>query len=511
MNWYTQQLCQFWDTSLPTEDKETPGLSNNTLDEIFHPKSIAVVGASQVPTAWGYSYIHHLLDYGYKGTIYPVNPRYSDVLGLKAYPSIKEVPGTVDYVISCIPSSQVLALLDDCAQKGVKGIHLYTARFSETGRKEAAALEQEIREKARSLGIRLIGPNCMGVYYPGGGQSFAYALPKEPGKVGLASQTGGGASGLIHLASLRGVRFSKAISYGNALDLNECDFLDYFAHDPETEVVLMYIEAARGGKRFFDTLRRVASIKPVIVLKGGKRQAGIRMTASHTASMAGSVKTWEAAVAQAGAVWTESLEEMADLAVSFYFLPPIRGYRAGIVGAGGGASVLAADECEGAGLDVIPIPAELRETLKSKGVPLWDWIGNPVDVSIIGDSGFTHIDMLGAMARTDNFDFFIVYLNELELLTIFQEQEVTVRLKKNTQGFLKARDDTGKPLLAVVGEKSLGADDCDHWSTKRICEMRSELIVARTPIYPTMGRAARAVKKLIDYYDGREQIRNSNI
>ena len=165
-------------------------MSVDVLEEILHPKSIAVVGASGNPMAWGYSYTSHLLDYGYRGKIYPVNPNYPEILGIKTYPSLRDIPGSVDYVISCIRASQVLGLLEDCSQKGVKAVHLYTARFSETGREDAAELEQEILKLARKLGIRLIGPNCMGVYYPREGISFFGNMPTESGSVGVVSQSG---------------------------------------------------------------------------------------------------------------------------------------------------------------------------------------------------------------------------------------------------------------------------------------------------------------------------------
>jgi len=470
------------------------------LEEILHPRSIAVVGASGNPGTFGYSYVHHLLYYGYRGKIYPVNPRYSEILGIKVYPTLKDVPGFVDYVISCVPASEVLNMLEDCSQKGVKAVHLYTARFSETGRPDAAGLEQEVLEKARKRDIRLIGPNCMGIYYPQEGLSFGYDLPRESGGVGMASQTGGGASGFVYMASFRGLRFSKVISYGNALDFNESDYLDYLSQDPETEIILIYVEGVRDGRRFFDALSRAASTKPVIITKGGRGESGTRAVASHTASIAGSSKTWESAVAQAGAISAQNFDEMADLAVSFYFLPPIRGTRVGIVGGGGGPSVLSADECEEAGLDVIPLPAQFREELRGKGIPIWDWVGNPTDVSILGGFGFTDINMLHMMGMDHNFDLLIANVNETVLVTLSREEGMNLRLKSAVEGYTRVKEDSSKPLLAVIGEKSPGIDDYDHWSWKLISEVRTKLIAAGIPFYPTVGRAASAARKLIEYY-----------
>ena len=475
-------------------------MSVDVLEEVFHPKSIAVVGASNNPASWGYSYTHHLLDYGFRGKIYPINPNYDKVLGVKAYPSLKDVSGSVDYVISCVRAEEILDMLKDCSQKGVKAVHLYTARFSETGRQEAAALEQAILRQARSLGIRLIGPNCMGIYCPREGLSFGYNLPKVSGSVGMASQTGGGASSFVYLASLRGVRFSKVVSYGNALDFNECDLLDYLSQDPETKIILMYVEGVRDGRRFLNSLRQVASTKPVIVLKGGRGKAGSRMAASHTASLAGSVEIWETMVTQAGAISAQNFDELADLALSFYFPPPILGSRVGIAGGGGGSSVVAADQCEEAGLDVIPLPLEIREELRSMGAQIWDWIGNPADMSMLGGFEFRSSNMLEMMARNQNFDLLIA---DIIALPLSKKEERISRLRGEIEGYIKIKGESSKPLLAVVADKSVGIDDCDDLSWKAICEARTNLIAANIPVYPNMGRAAKAASKLIDYYQRR--------
>jgi len=475
-------------------------MSTHALEEILHPQSIAVVGASDSPSGRGYGFFAPLLEFGFKGKIYPVNPKYSEILGIKAYPSVKDIPGPVDYVISAVPSSAVLDILEDCSQKGIKGIHLYTARFSETGRPEAAELEQEILKQARKQGIRIIGPNCLGIYYPKHGIAFDLSFPKEPGSVGLISQTGGGARSFVPSASKRGIRFSKVISYGNAIDFNESDYLDYLSQDPETKLILMYIEGVKDGKRFFNALRQAASTKPVIIIKGGRGKSGARATASHTASLAGSMEVWETAVTQAGAISAQSFDEMADLAVSFYFLPTIRGRKVGVAGGAGGASVLAADQCEEAGLDIIPLPAEIREELKSKDFAIWDWIGNPADTSIAtGDAKFTPALMLQTMARNQNFDLLIAIMGT-GMPRRAGQPEVSVGEHLEQYKLVS----TMKPLLAVVGESNLGAesnlgiDDYDEW--KLMCEIITKLIAASIPVYPSIGRAARAARKLIDYY-----------
>lgn len=475
-------------------------MSINTLEEILHPQAIAVVGASNEPSAFGYNFTRHLLDYGYRGKIYPVNPNYPEVLGIKAYPRLRDIADSVSYVICCIPASGVLELLEDCSEKGVKAIHLFTGRLSETGRPDAIKLEDEILKQARRRGIRLIGPNCLGIYYPQERLSFGYDFPREPGSAGVAFQSGGASTEIIRLASLRGIRFSKVISYGNALDYDESDFLEYFSQDPETKVILCYIEGVKDGKRFFSTLRHAASTKPTIIIKGGRGESGRRASASHTAALTGSIKTWETLIAQAGAILARNLDEMVDLAVSFYFLPPITGVRVGIAGGGGGKNVLSADQCEEAGLDVIPLPPEIREELKSKSPFAWDWLGNPADISITEGVSPSAGDMLQMMAANQNFDLLIANLSDDGPM---EKRLMIWALKNETEGYIKIKKGNSKPLLVVVAEKSLGIESHNNWRWKLLSELRTQLIAANIPVYPTIGRAARAVRKLIDYYEKR--------
>jgi len=467
------------------------------LEEILHPKSIAVIGAT---ASDGVNFVSPLLEFGFRGKIYPVNPKYPEILGIKSYPRLRDIPDPVDYVISTVPASETPNVLADCPQKGVKCIHLYTGRFSETGRQEAAELEQRILMQVREYGIRLIGPNCMGIYYPKERISFADDFPKEAGTVGLISQSGGGAVNFVYLVSLRGIRFSKVISYGNALDFNECDFLNHLSQDPETKIILMYIEGIKDGKRFFNTIRRAASVKPVIIIKGGRGRSGARAVASHTASLAGSTEVWGTAVSQAGAISAQDFEEMADLTVSFAFMPPIRGSRIGIVGGGGGASVLAADQCEEAGLDIVPLPEDTREELKKKGIPIWDWIGNPADVSISGGAGITINDMLQLMADNQNFDMLMHITSD----GFPRKKETTISGRRaSVESLVKAKREISKPILAVVGEKSPSIDNHDHWRLRLLSEVRTTLQDANIPVYPTIGRAANCIRKLLDYYERR--------
>lgn len=464
------------------------------VGEAIHPSSIAVVGASDSQGSSGQQFFSALVEYGFQGDLYPINPGRDEVMGYKAYPSVDAVPGPVDYVISCIPAGGALKMIQSCVKKGVKCVHLFTARFSETGRKDAADLEQEIRRTAKDGGVRLIGPNCMGLYYPSRGIAFSDALPKESGRAAFVSQSGQVAEELVRFCALRGVYFSKAISYGNALDFNECDFLEYLTDDPETDFILMYMEGARDGERFFRALRQAARKKPVAVLKGGRGESGRRMASSHTSSLAGSRKIVTSMIAQAGAVPVDSLEELTDLAAAFAFLDPVQGFNIGVAGGGGGSSVMAADQCEEAGLEVIPLPDTIREKLKEKGSTIWDWIGNPADMSIRDSGAFTPGTMLKLMDEDEHFHMLLAIMGDPH-----HEHQRDMKAEESMNQYnLDSIRNT--PILAVVPEKSLGGPDFDHWSWRIICEMRTELLNRGIPFYPTLGRAARAARKFAEYH-----------
>jgi len=474
-------------------------MTDHPLDEILHPRSIAVVGAS--PIHRGPSFLTALLDQGFEGDIYPVNPKYDEIAGLKAYGRVRDIPGPVDYVISSIPAAGVLDLIDDSVEKRVKCVHLFTARFSETGRKDAAELEREILRRAKAGGVRLIGPNCMGVYYPKVGIAFNDNMPKESGTVGLASQSGAGVGEITGLAAPRGIRFSKAISYGNAIDFNECDYLEYLTQDPETEIILMYIEGLRDGKRFPSVLRKATAVKPVIILKGGRGSAGTRATASHTASLAGSQKLWESMIRQAGAISVSDTEEIVDVALSFCFSPPIRGRRVAVAGGSGGGSVWAADLCEEAGLNVIPLPQDMREELKRKGNPIWDWIGNPADFSIssTGDRSDT-FEIMRMMASHPDFDLLIVFMSGPGRGGRPGNVSIEEHLKQ-----YELREVAGKPLIIIFQDRPMGPPVKDvDLMMKMMGQMKDMLIEARVPLYPSIKRAANAAVKVIQYYERKQ-------
>ncbi|MFC1977562.1 acetate--CoA ligase family protein [Chloroflexota bacterium] len=466
------------------------------LEYIFHPQSIAVVGASPNPRKRGHEYMKWLLDYGYRGKLYPVNRRSGDVLGLRAYPSLADIPGPVDHVISCIPAYQVSQLIQECVAKGVKVIQLHTAGFSETGDEAKAKLELEAVNIARNAGIRVIGPNCMGLHYPRMSLAFGAnsSQPhwKESGPVGYFSQSGGNASELLNRASIRGIRFSKVISYGNACDLNEGDFLEYFSQDPETEIICAYLEGVRDGRRFVAALKQATSLKPVIILKGGRTEAGTRAVSSHTGSLAGSNQLWDALCRQVGAIRVYDLEEMADLVLAFLFLTPPQGRRVGVIGMGGGASVQSADDCTVEGLHVPPFPDDVRQELRRFTPEAGTSIRNPVEGQMVRSPDLREI--IRIVEDYQDVDLLMFNINvDFSSGKLGQGTEFSGVIDT----LIGAKEASSKPWAVVL--RSAGARE----SLDAIEEGQSRCWEAGIPVYYTMAHAARAISTFIHYHEMR--------
>jgi len=474
----------------------------HVLDSAFSPQSIAVVGASDQPFSFGYHFLRHLLDHKYGGKIYAVNPQKDTLLGVKCYHSLASIPGDIEFVICCVPTGKVLSMLDECAIKNVKIIHLFTARLGETGRPEAMELEKQILIKARKLGIRLIGPNCMGIYSPASGIAFGYDLPSEQGNIGMVFQSGGAACLLIQLGALLGLRFSKAVSYGNALDLDESDIIDYFVEDSQTSIIATYFEGIRNGAKFIDTLKRAATRKPVIAIKGGRGNSGARAAASHTAAIAGTQDLWQTAFHQTGVIEVNDFDEMASLLLLFNTLPPIYGRRAAIMGGGGGKAVIAADLAEEAGLIVPPLTQDIKNKLKHIVPDLWDWLGNPVDTSIWGDSGPMLSEVPRLFAESPDYDFTIIQSSEdnpmaddLWMYIVRWGVEITI------DAFKKG----GKPVIAVLSGGKPGQAGMQNVRWQTIAEQRSKLINEGVPVFDTMAEAVKSLSKYTGYWESKKR------
>jgi len=471
-----------------------------SLDSIFHPRSIAVVGATDSPVAAPGApatsfnahtqiFLYTLLDWGYQGSIYPVNLQGNEVRGLPVYRSVRDIPGPVDYVICIIPAEATPGLVQDCVAKGVKGLHLYTAGFAETGLSDKTALQSELVRVARSGGVRVIGPNCMGIYCPKTGMTYGPNFPREPGNVAFISQSGSYTLLLVRAVAARGVRFSKVVSYGNASDLDEIDLLDYLADDPETEIIGAYLEGAKDGPGLTRVLARAASRKPTIIIKKGSTEAGKRGASTHTGALAGDDSVWDSMLKQTGAIRVGDFEEMADLMTTFAFFPLPRSRKAVLFGVGGGAGVRASDECEAGGLILPPVPESLRADLARSLTTAGTMLRNPIDP---GHYARDWTDMMHRLDKWEEADMLLWQIApDIEAL---QSDVILQYISQMRRRTLETFNSLTRPKAVVVHavESDLGLQALVD--TRKAC---AELKIA---FYPSIYRAALAISRYMEYH-----------
>jgi len=362
-------------------------VSEHPLDPVFHPRAVALVGISSSASGRGASFLHALLDQQYeqRRPLYLVNPRATEIEGLPCFPTLLAIPGPVDHVISLIPRDGARALVEQCVAKGVRSLHFFTAGFTESGEAAMAEAERALAALARAGGVRVLGPNCMGLYVPDERLAFGIGMPREPGDVMGISQSGANAQEIVSGLAPRGVRFSKVVSFGNGSDIAAAELFDYAASDPQTAVVTAYLEGVPDGRALLGALRRCAAVKPTIILKGGYTAAGARAASSHTGSLAGPGALFDALCRQAGALRVDTLEELHDAAIVVSTAARhVRGRRAVLVGGGGGFSVLAADALARHGLDLPELPDTTRAALRPWVPIAGNSIRNPVDAGFIG-------------------------------------------------------------------------------------------------------------------------------
>jgi acyl-CoA synthetase (NDP forming) len=373
------------------------------LRAVFSPASVAIVGASDDLRKWGGSALRNLLDGGYTGTIYPVNPRGGVFLGLKAYPSLADLPEAPDLVLMAVGGLQVKSVLEECGRRGVRAAVVLAAGFSETGA-EGAELEREIVRVATDAGVTLVGPNCMGLMSNDRllhATGFV-ALHPPKGKLSFVSQSGSIGPGVLNACERRGIGVEKFISVGNEAMVSAFDVLDYLADDSNTQSVTMYLEGINDGRHFVEAAKRVTARKPVVVLRGGRTDVGGRAAASHTAALAGSYAVFEAAARQCGVVTCGTTQELVDLGACLAYLPLPAGRRVAVVTNGGGPGVLAADEVATHGLELVELPADLVEALSELLPPFWSK-RNPLDLVAagFGDVGLKAIELVARCEAVD--------------------------------------------------------------------------------------------------------------
>ena len=368
------------------------------LDYLFNPGSVALIGASNNFAKWGFHVLSLLITKGGRH-IYPINRNEAEVQGLKAYPSVSQVPGPVDLAVITVPFVEVPAAMKDCAGKGVKIAVVIPGGFAETG-SEGARIQREVVEIAKQGGIRLVGPNGMG-HFDTSADFFTvpYLPPVRKGPLALIAQSGNTSQSIVYLACEMGLGFSKYVSSGNEADLHFEDYMEYLAKDDETKIILGYIEGLKEGRRFFELAKEITQKKPVVIMKAGRTEAGARAARSHTAALAGSDVVCEAAFKQSGVIRVEEAGELIDVALVLLGQPLPRGRRVGVLSAGGGAAVIAADALMRQHLELPQLSPDTIEKLNSLLPPRWSHV-NPVET---GGDPFSYA-CLWALMEDENVD-----------------------------------------------------------------------------------------------------------
>ena len=474
----------------PEEVKEI----NAALDKMIHAKSIAVIGAIRPRTSGFRGMFGCIKDFGFPGKLYPINPKAEEIDGVKTYPSLVSLPKPADLVVIAVPAPFVPDALRDCVASGSKNVHIFSSGFKETGEEEGMKLQVEIEKIAAEGKLNVIGPNCMGLYVPKSRIVTWIGAPEKSGPVSFVSQSGGHAQDFTNYANVHfGIYFNKVISYGNALTLDSTDFLEYLANDDETKIITMYLEGVKNGRKLLELITKINRKKPVIILKGGLTESGARAVSSHTGSMAGGEKIWNAFFKQSGAVRVNSLEEMAEVTEAFLHLGKAHGRRVAVIGTGGGIGVAAADSCAQAGLDLSVLPQEVTQKLREFIPPAGNMIRNPIDAHIL----FLDLEMLGktlALLSSQYIDLFVISLH-LEWLYNFnngaQIKNIATYIAQSAR-----KQANGKPLVVVW--RQYQSDP--KYAKKRVL-LEKILLEAGIPTYEGLQKAVFALAKLAEYHE----------
>ncbi|MGC9186843.1 MAG: acetate--CoA ligase family protein [Fervidicoccaceae archaeon] len=455
------------------------------LDFLFNPKSIAVVGASNDPLKIGYDIFRNLTTY--QGRVYPVNLKEREVMGKKAYRSVQEIEDEIDLVVIAVPRQHVLDVVKESAEKGAKGAIVITAGFGETGEEQWIAAEKKIVEEARKRGMRIVGPNCVGVMNTVRGLNATFIMPARAGKIAFISQSGALGAGIIYKTVKEKIGFSKFVSLGNMADLDFSEFLEYLSGDSDTESIMLYLEGVKDGRKLLSSLEKATQKKPVIVIKGGRSSAASEAVSSHTGSIAGSWEVYGAALKQAGAIIAETIDEA--LSMSRAFSQPLpKGRRVGIITNAGGGGVLVSDQLEKHGLEVPRLSKGSIAELK-KFLPPFASFRNPVDM-IASARGEDYRKATEIFMRDDGIDMII----EISVVPTF----AGIERDEHARGIVEALKSSkgGKPILALFMAGDVSA------------RAREVLEAEAIPVYERPEDVAIAAKALYEYSKAKRRVNN---
>jgi acetyltransferase len=446
-----------------------------SLEAFFSPRSVSVIGASRAPQKIGYILLDNLQRGRYRGNVYPVNPHAERILSLRTYPDVSLLPETPDLALITVPRAAVADVLEACGRRGIHAAVVITAGFRETG-SEGAQMEQELLTIARQHKVRLVGPNSVGIINTAIGMNatFAETVPVQY-EVGMLSQSGAVATAILDWAKSIGLGFSKFVSLGNMVDLTDVDFLEVLGADPETKIIVGYLEGITDGRRLLETAKRITPTKPVILVKVGVTEAGARAAVSHTGSLATRDVVVDAAFRQAGIIRAMTMAELFDCTLCFAYAPLPRGPRVAVVTNAGGPAVMAADAIERLGLSVTSLSPGTVSAVAER-LPEAAATGNPID--LLGDAGSDRYQAVLELVLEDAATDSLVVMLTPQRLT---EPERTARVISYL-----AREHE-KPILAVF----MGGD--------AVARSRVMLDEAHVPVYAYPERAIRALSALTRY------------
>jgi len=455
------------------------------LTGFFKPKSIALVGVSRSGDALGgLSFLRRFIEWGYKGALYPINPKAGEVLGIRVYPDLESLPEVPELVIICVKAARVPVVLRECCRLSIRFVHILTAGFSEIGTEEGRRLEDEIASIARGGNLLVMGPNCMGPYCPSTGLTAWGATPGFDGKLGIISQSGGITQRLTEFVTSLGVGVSKAASIGNATVLDSPEYLKFMGDDDDIELIAMYLESVRDGRRLMRCAGEVTPRKPIILLKGGRSKEGASTAASHTGGMAGDLKLWDAFFAQTGATSVSTIDEWADAIVAFSHFPRTRGGGVFIIGGGGGNSVIFSDLTIEEGLAVPGLSDESMKKIRPIVPVAGSIAGNPLDFW----ESFTSADRLCELLDIAYHDphVHMVIADRLIPRIAFHSPEIPDAVPRISE-FIRTHE-RKKPTAFTIDYDGGDADLIAKGST-----LRRSFCLAGIPAYPSFERAVRAL------------------
>lgn len=450
------------------------------MEKFFEPKTVAVIGVSHTPGKIGYVIFENFVK-KFGGKVYPVNPDTTPILNHEVFPSVRKIPEAVDLAVIAVPAPIVPAVLKECVEKKIEAVIIISGGFSESG-ESGRKLEENCKQIVKKSRTRVIGPNCIGILDNHSNLDTLFFSeqrlnrPKE-GSISFISQSGAFGSTVLDCLSEEKVGISKFISYGNAMDLNECDLLEFLGNDEKTKTITFFLEGVRDGKKFIQVAKKVSRQKPVILLKGGKTMAGTKAVASHTASLAGEYKIYASVFKQTGVIEGSNWEEVFDFAKAFSSQALPKGKRVAVITNGGGFGVLASDECEKQGLQMVE-PSEVMKRNLKKVFPSYAIVHNPIDLT--GDATAERYALaLEECLKSKEYDGIILIV--LFQIPTLEEKiiDVVAELEKKYK----------KPILCcAVGGRY----------TKRLIE---RMEVNGIPVYQTPERAVKSFAALARYYE----------